>query len=102
MSGSGYGSGGNSSIKAKRRMVISFFIFTVISSLSLILVVKNHDLNDIENERMKLNQRLVGLKESEMQLRKEIEKLEDPAYVANLARKDYYLSKKDEYIFRTN
>ena len=46
-----------------------------------------------------MNKELVSLKKDEVLLKEEIVKLNDDEYIAKLARKDYFLSDKDEIIF---
>lgn len=51
-----------------------------------------------ENEM--LNQKLILLKEKEVQLAVDVEKLEDPEYIARYAREKYLFSKDGEIILK--
>lgn len=91
----------NISIKTKRRLLL-------LATLSLILTgylgynVKCYlkKINNNYSERDKLETKLNGLMEEEDSLRVEINKLEDPDYVAKFAREKFLYSKDGELIFR--
>lgn len=50
------------------------------------------------NENIELNEKLVSLKEKEAALSVDVEKLQDPEYIARYAREKYLFSKDDEII----
>lgn len=51
-------------------------------------------------EKKKLEDELVELKKTEEALKVDVEKLQDPDYVARYAREKYYYSKDGEFIIR--
>lgn len=83
-----------------RRLAVFFVIAAVIS---FFMVAKLYSQSSILEEKMaekkKLEQELAVLKNKEMSLEDEIVKLNDDDYIAKLARKDYFLSEKNEIIF---
>lgn len=87
----------------KRRMIvlvpvslicILYFIFLTINYMSNI-----YSLNKNENE---LKNQLLELKEEEITLKNEIQKLQDPDYIARFARENYLYSKNGEYVIKIN
>ncbi|AGT30516.1 septation inhibitor protein [Geobacillus genomosp. 3] len=75
-------------------------LFMVLSSAliyTLHLQEKKIDVKTAEKQR--LQEQLTKLERQEKQLKEEIEKLHDDHYIAELARKKYYLSKDGEIIF---
>jgi len=51
-------------------------------------------------EKQELAQKLYTLKEEEDALKVDVERLQDPEYVARYAREKYYYSKDGEFILR--
>ena len=51
-------------------------------------------------ERQELQNEIVALKEKEEELKVDVERLEDPDYVARYAREKYMYSKEGEIILR--
>jgi len=75
-------------------------LFTVFASVllyALHLQAKAIDGKTAEKQRLK--EELVKLERQEKQLKEEMKKLHDDDYIAELARKKYYLSKDGEIIF---
>ncbi|MCM3570794.1 septum formation initiator family protein [Neobacillus mesonae] len=72
--------------------VISYFMIS--SALS-----QSAKIEASAAQKKKLNQELTALKKQEQELKQDIVKLNDPEYIAKLARKEYFFSKKDEIIF---
>ena len=68
------------------------FVSTSFSYISQIIRVKN----DIEDLKVTYNDKL----EEEENLKEEIDKLQDPEYMARYAREKYLYSKKDEIIIK--
>lgn len=72
--------------------VITFFmISTYVSQLSA--------LEEKVKEKKHLEKQLSGLEKKKQILEEEIIKLNDDEYIAKLARKEYFLSEKNEIIF---
>ena len=70
-----------------------FYFFIFIFSVSLNIV-------DKYKEKEKLNNELVELKEKEQELAVDVEKLQDPEYVARYLREKFFYSKDGEYIIK--
>ena len=51
-------------------------------------------------EKKDLNQKLVELKSQEKELKVDVEKMQDPEYIARYLREKYLYSKDGEYIIR--
>jgi cell division protein DivIC len=90
--------------KRRRMVVIRFaFLCAVLMALSTVFLYSLHSQSaDIEakvKEQQKLEKQLKALEKQQKQLEDEIKKLHDDDYIAELARKKYYLSKEGEIIF---
>ncbi len=91
--------------KARRkRRVKSIFVFVffmlLISYLSYNLFVSINKIISINKEKKELEGRIVSLQEEEKKLQADIQKLEDPTYIARYAREKYLYSKDGELIIR--
>ncbi|QOR66718.1 septum formation initiator family protein [Cytobacillus suaedae] len=84
------------------RRLIAFAIFAAIISYGLIstLMAQSATIREKESERQQLDEQLVKLKEEQIYLEEEIVKLNDDEYIAKIARRDYFLSKDGEIIFK--
>ena len=54
----------------------------------------------MKKEKVFLEEQILALQEEEKVLKNDIQKLEDPSYVARYAREKYLYSKEGEYIIR--
>ena len=91
--------------KARRkRRFKSIFVFVffmlLISYLSYNLFVSINKIISINKEKKELEGRIVSLQEEEKKLQADIQKLEDPTYIARYAREKYLYSKDGELIIR--
>ena len=90
--------------KAKKK-VLRFLIFGVISFsfiiyfFSIILDITSQ-ISGKYKEKEELNNELNYLKEKEEELSTDVQKLQDPEYVARYLREKYYYSKSDEFIIK--
>jgi cell division protein DivIC len=92
--------------KARRKKVLFrrltvFFILVAIVVTAMIstLLSQNVILSQKMKEKEQLQEELASLKKDEVVLREEVVKLNNDEYIANLARKEYFLSEDDEIIF---
>jgi cell division protein DivIC len=91
----------------RRRIAVVRFIFfgTILALISSMFVYTMHSqTKNIEANlasKKQLEQKLDKLEKQKKQLKEEIKKLHDDEYIAELARKKYYLSKNGEIIFVT-
>lgn len=83
------------------RRLIAYSILTVILSVSFISVFTSQHqlLNEKKEEKERLQHELKLVKKQEIDLREEINKLQDYEYVGELARRDYFFSDDGETIF---
>jgi len=83
-----------------RRLVI-FGLFTILvcgSGIS-ILISQAKEISAKEKQLMMAQEEYEQLLKEEIMLEEEIVRLNDDEYIAKLARKEYFLSEKDEIIF---
>jgi len=87
--------------KLKRRML--FLGITSISIITITVFTIGKYWVDIYykyKEKEQLEEKLTALKEEEEVLKVDVEKLQDPEYIARYAREKYYYSKDGEFILR--
>ncbi|MED1740047.1 septum formation initiator family protein [Bacillus swezeyi] len=93
-------------LKRKRRgLYRRLTVFGAVALLSAIVMVSSlwsqtSDISAKEEKKEELLKKLDQLESKKSNLKDEIVKLKDEDYVAELARKDYYLSKEGEIIFK--
>ena len=73
--------------------VVLVAVFASIGSYWLQIAEKYHEKQQLEAE-------IIALKEKEEELKVDVERLEDPDYVARYAREKYMYSKEGEIILR--
>lgn len=93
-------------LKRKRRgLYRRLMVFGAVVLLSAIVIVSSlwsqaSDISAKQEKKEDLLKQLEQLEAKKSDLKDEIVKLKDEDYVAELARKDYYLSKDGEIIFK--
>ncbi|WP_077620165.1 FtsB family cell division protein [Bacillus sinesaloumensis] len=93
-------------IQAKRkglfRRLIAFGILAAIISYGLIsMVVSQHKtMNEKIAQKEELEEQLTSLKDEQVLLEEEIVKLNSDEYIEKIIRRDYFLSKEGEIIFK--
>ncbi len=86
---------------AKVRILLAFFLFgSIISILSYNLFSNIQSIIKMNKEKQELEDRIVALKKEEETLKSDVQKLEDPTYIARYAREKYLYSKDGELIIR--
>ena len=90
-------------LQAKRRLLV-FGTISIVIIIAFIFSTSNYikTLNSLNNETNKLNGLLEELQEHGDDLKIEINKLQDPEYIAKYARENYDYSKEDEIIIKIN
>ena len=89
----------------KRKLVLRrLSVFFVFASLLTYLMISSYisqttKLESTLEQKQKLNQQLADIKKQQTILKEDIVKLNDDDYIAKLARKEYFFSKKGEIIF---
>lgn len=87
--------------RAKGRLFIAFIFFgAIISMLSYKFFYNIKMIQDMRTEKKFLEEQLVKLEEEEKVLESDIQKLNDPSYVARYVREKYLYSKDGELIIR--
>jgi cell division protein DivIC len=83
-----------------RRLAVFALFATVISFLMIsTFISQSAALEKKQTEKEKLEQKLAVLQKKQEILDEEIVKLNDDEYIAKLARREYFLSEKNEIIF---
>lgn len=88
--------------KASKRRIMTFGIVSIFMILYFFVNSIQYliNINKLENEEKRLAQELSDLKSEESNLKTEIQKLQDPDYIARYARENYLYSKDGEYVIR--
>lgn len=83
-----------------RRLAVFALFASVISYLMIsTFISQSASLENKKAEKDRLEQKLASLEKKQEILDEEIVKLNDDEYIAKLARKEYFLSEKNEIIF---
>lgn len=87
--------------KAKRRMLFLGLGSISIITFTLFTIGKYWvEIYQKYQENKELDEKLMTLKDEEEELKVDVEKLQDPDYVARYAREKYLYSKDGEFILR--
>ena len=88
--------------KASKRRLTIFGTLSVFAIIYFIfsLFYNIYTIYDLINEKDKLEKKYVALQEQAEDLKIDIEKLNDPDYLANYARENYLYSKDGEYVLQ--
>jgi cell division protein DivIC len=86
--------------KLYRRLSV-FFVFALFVAYSMVssILSQASALDEKVTQKKQLDKQLTALKSQQNSLKQEISNLNDDDYIAKLARKEYFLSNKDEIIF---
>ncbi|WP_010285404.1 FtsB family cell division protein [Bacillus timonensis] len=84
------------------RRLIAFSILAAIITYGLVsMVVSQHKTMDEKvSEKEKLQEQLTSLKDEQVLLEEEVVKLNSDEYIEKIIRRDYFLSKEGEIIFK--
>lgn len=87
--------------KVKRNFIIISLIYLVLGFLLMETVIKTgYELYTKSKEKREFTEELSTLKEKEDELKGQVNKLQDPDYIARYAREKYLYSKDGEIIIR--
>ena len=87
--------------KVRRNFIIISLIYLVLGFLLMQTVVKTaYELYTKTKEKKEFQEELSLLKEKEDELKGQVNKLQDPDYIARYAREKYLYSKDGEIIIR--
>lgn len=81
-------------------LLICFIFVIIIIYLGYGLFSSLESINTINQEKKELELKIVDLQEEEKKLEADIQKLQDPTYIARYAREKYLYSKDGELIIR--
>ncbi len=84
----------------RRLVLFSFIVLLAISSMTTYHLKQRAYRAEMEAEYEQLEKQLASLKEEEKNLEEEIALLNDEEYVLEIARTNYFFSKKGELIFK--
>ena len=89
-------------VKKKARRIATFGIISIALIVFLIITIGSVllDIIDKYKEKQSLENKLVVLQEKKKELENDVQKLEDPEYLARYAREKYFYSKEGELILR--
>lgn len=83
-----------------RVFIIMLFFGVIIFSLSYKFIGSITSIKEMNDRKVSLNDKQESLKEKKKELEADLEKLEDPNYIAKYAREKYLYSKDGELIIR--
>ncbi|MFD2045563.1 septum formation initiator family protein [Ornithinibacillus salinisoli] len=91
--------------RKKQRLVRRLVLFSVIVALAIgTMVTYHYKQRSLHAEKLEeykaLEEQLAKLKENEEEYKEEIQLLNDEEYILDIARTNYFLSKKGELIFK--
>lgn len=91
--------------KRVKKKALRISVFGTISIIGICLLFFNvfryaYSIMKLKKETATLEEQLLSLKETEQELKLEIQKLQDPEYIARYARENYLYSKDGEYIIK--
>lgn len=91
--------------KNNRKQTLRFFVFglaciLIITGVLVTLTKVWLEIYTKYQERQELEQKILTLKTDEEELVVDVEKLQDPEYIARYLREKYFYSKNGEYIIR--
>lgn len=84
----------------KKTLFLTFISLCLIITISYVFSIHFIKIYNIYNEKKQLNIKLSELTEEEDKLKSEVEKLNDPEYIARYAREKFLYSKDGEYIIK--
>ncbi|MDA3128847.1 septum formation initiator family protein [Aliibacillus thermotolerans] len=84
-----------------RRLIVLGSIGVILAAIfTVTLVSQTMTLHSINEEQAALQEQLEALQAEQARLEQDIENYNDLNYIADIARKDYYLTKPGETLFR--
>jgi cell division protein DivIC len=83
----------------RRLTVFAIAAAIILGGLTNMLINQKHALAEKELQKVEVLAQLEGVQEEQEMLKRQLVKLNDDDYIAKLARKEYFLSEKNEIIF---
>ncbi len=91
--------------KKRRKRIMRYLVLGMTSIIIIVLTTFTLGKYWVEiyskyQEKKQLDKELLSLKEEEETLKVDVDKLQDPDYIARYAREKYFYSKDGEYVLR--
>lgn len=85
-----------------RRLVV-FFVFVGVSATAMTSVItsQQHTIHEKQEQKANQKQKLTHLQKQGHDLKGKVKKLHDPEYIGQIARRDYFMTKNGELVFKT-
>ena len=92
----------SSSVKKTKLRLVIFGLSSVLAITFTTFTIGHYwvEIYDKYKEKQELDQKLADLKDKEAELRVDVDKLQDPDYIARYAREKYLYSKDGEFIIK--
>lgn len=89
-------------VKAAKRRLVFFGTISIAAIIYFFVTLATYTIRiaELSQEKKELAAQMVTLKDDEENLKLEIQKLQDPDYIARFARENYLYSKDGEYIIK--
>ncbi|WP_096186160.1 FtsB family cell division protein [Evansella halocellulosilytica] len=84
----------------RRLTVFSFIMAAIIIFTGITLYNQQATMDEQKNELQQLEEELTTMERQEAALEEEIDLLHDPEYIAEIARRDFFLTKPGETLFQ--
>lgn len=95
----------NKKARRKKRKINKKFILTTLSLGVIVFCVYVFssyflEIYNIYQEKQDLTKKIAALEKEEEELQSDVQKLQDPEYIARYAREKYFYSKDGEYVIK--
>lgn len=84
----------------RRLVAYTILAFALSATFISVYLSQNNLLQEKVEEHEALEQELANAKSMKSDLKEEVNKLQDPEYISEIARKEFFLSKEGEIIFK--
>lgn len=89
-------------VKAAKRRLVIFGTLSIAMIIYFFVTLATYSVRiaELSQQKKELSSQMVSLKDDEENLKLEIQKLQDPDYIARFARENYLYSKDGEYVIK--
>ncbi|ALN77822.1 cell division protein DivIC [Staphylococcus agnetis] len=87
-------------IVKKRILVFGGILLAIIAVMLVLVFAQMKSNSDASNERQAKEEEYQKLQDKEIELKEQLNNLNDPSYIEKVARDEYYLSNDGEIIFK--
>lgn len=86
-----------------RRLVVFFvFIGVAATAMTSMITSQQQTIHEKQQQKASHQEKLVHLQKQENNLTGKVKKLNDPDYIGQMARRDYFMSKNGEVVFKSS